>query len=57
MFFVRPSKYRHVFGTPSKRDLCYDSIRVSRNAWDTNLVKANPLFVSINLEASGGISY
>ncbi|KAJ3103779.1 Coronin-2B [Phlyctochytrium planicorne] len=27
---------------------------VSRAAWDTNLVKANPLFLSINIEAGGG---
>ncbi|KAI8803586.1 hypothetical protein BJ742DRAFT_761245 [Cladochytrium replicatum] len=52
--FVRASKYRHVFGTPNKRDQCYDNIKVSRSAWDTNLVKVNPLFVSVNLEASGG---
>ena len=54
MFFVRPSKYRHVFGTPAKRDQVYDNIRVSKSAWDTNLVKVNPLFVAINIEASGG---
>ncbi|KAI9099368.1 WD40-repeat-containing domain protein [Phlyctochytrium arcticum] len=52
--FVRASKYRHVFGTASKRDQCFDNVKVSRNAWDTNLVQANPLFVSINLEAGGG---
>ncbi|KAJ3048671.1 Coronin-2B, partial [Rhizophlyctis rosea] len=45
---------RHVYGTSSKRDQCFDNLKVSRNAWDTNLVKANPLFISINLEASGG---
>ncbi|KAH6579796.1 hypothetical protein BASA61_010031 [Batrachochytrium salamandrivorans] len=53
--FVRSSKYRHVYGTANKRDQCYDNLKVSRNAWDTNLVTANPLFVSINLEASGGM--
>jgi coronin-1B/1C/6 len=52
--FVRASKYRHVFGSGSKRDQCYDNIRVSRNAWDTNLCKANGRFISINLEAGGG---
>ncbi|KAJ3008919.1 Coronin-2B [Thoreauomyces humboldtii] len=45
---------RHVFGQATKRDQCYDNIKVSRNAWDTNLVKANPLYISINIEASGG---
>ncbi|KAI8148473.1 hypothetical protein BJV82DRAFT_592242 [Fennellomyces sp. T-0311] len=52
--FVRPSKYRHVFGTPAKRDFCYDNVRVSLNAWDTNMVQVNPLFVSMNWQASGG---
>ncbi|KAJ3114896.1 Coronin-2B [Phlyctochytrium bullatum] len=52
--FVRASKYRHVFGTPAKKDQCYDNLKVSRAAWDTNLVKANPLFISINIEAGGG---
>ncbi|KND02664.1 uncharacterized protein SPPG_01749 [Spizellomyces punctatus DAOM BR117] len=52
--FVRASKYRHVFGNATKRDQCYDNVKISRNAWDTNLVKANPLFISVNLEAGGG---
>ncbi|KAI8366059.1 uncharacterized protein BYT42DRAFT_588755 [Radiomyces spectabilis] len=52
--FVRSSKYRHVYGTCAKRDFCYDNLRVSANAWDTNLVKVNPLFLSVNWQASGG---
>ena len=44
----------HVYGTASKRDQCYEGLRVTRNAWDTNLCKANSRFVSINLEAGGG---
>lgn len=52
--FIRSSKYRHVFGTASKRDQCYDSLRVSPNAWDSNLVKVNPLFISVNWNAGGG---
>jgi hypothetical protein len=54
MKFVRSSKYRHVYGTAYKRDQCYENIRVSRNAWDTNLCKVNGHFLSVNLEASGG---
>lgn len=53
-FFVRPSKYRHVYGTCAKRDFSYDNLRVSANAWDTNMVKANPLFLSVNWQSSGG---
>ncbi|KAJ1982100.1 Coronin-like protein crn1 [Dimargaris verticillata] len=52
--FVRPSKFRHVFGTPTKRDHCYDSLRVTNSAWDTNLVKVNPRYLAVNWSAGGG---
>lgn len=29
----------HIFGKPTKKEFCYDNLRISRNAWDTNLVK------------------
>lgn len=48
-FFVRPSKYRHVYGTCAKRDVSYDNLRVSANAWDTNMVKANPVSEKKNI--------
>ncbi|KAK6851654.1 WD domain-containing protein [Apiospora arundinis] len=65
--FVRASKYRHVFGKSTRKEFCYDNLRISRNAWDTNLIKvrtppppppqialANPEYLSVNWEASGG---
>ncbi|RDW65479.1 putative coronin [Coleophoma crateriformis] len=52
--FVRASKYRHVFGKPTRKEGCYDNLHISRNAWDTNLVKANPEYLAVNWEASGG---
>ncbi|KAJ8125719.1 hypothetical protein O1611_g7920 [Lasiodiplodia mahajangana] len=52
--FVRASKYRHVFGKATRKEFCYDNLRISRNAWDTNLIKANPEFLAVNWEASGG---
>lgn len=52
--FVRASKYRHVFGRGSKKEQCYDNLRISKNAWDTNLIKANPEYISVNWESSGG---
>ncbi|KAL4864820.1 hypothetical protein BDV12DRAFT_175561 [Aspergillus spectabilis] len=52
--FVRSSKYRHVFGRSTRKEQCYDNLRVSRNAWDTNLVKVNPSYLSVNWEAGGG---
>jgi hypothetical protein len=29
----------HVFGKPTRKEACYDNLHISRNAWDTNLVK------------------
>ncbi|KAF4991190.1 hypothetical protein FGRMN_7995 [Fusarium graminum] len=52
--FVRASKYRHVFGKSTRKEFCYDNIHISRNAWDTNLVKVNPEYLSVNWDASGG---
>lgn len=53
-----PLTYRrvtgHVFGQTTKREQCYDNLRVSRNAWDTNLIKANPKYLAVNWEAGGG---
>ncbi|KAL9111263.1 MAG: hypothetical protein Q9227_004341 [Pyrenula ochraceoflavens] len=36
------------------QDQCYDNIRVSNNAWDTNLVAVNPEYLAVNWEAGGG---
>lgn len=52
--FVRQSYYRHVYGQSSKREMCFDNIKVSASAWDTNLAAANPKFLSVNYQASGG---
>ncbi|EZF29977.1 Coronin [Trichophyton interdigitale] len=52
--FVRSSKYRHIFGRSTRKDQCYDSLRVSTNAWDTNLLKVNPEYLSVNWETAGG---
>ncbi|KAJ5223983.1 coronin-like protein Crn1 [Penicillium chermesinum] len=35
-------------------DQCYDNLRVSRNAWDTNLLKVNPKNLAVNWESGGG---
>jgi coronin-1B/1C/6 len=51
---VRSSKYRHVFGTPAKKELTYDGIKPSRSAWDSNKVAASDKFVGVIWDASGG---
>ncbi|RKP11930.1 hypothetical protein BJ684DRAFT_17533 [Piptocephalis cylindrospora] len=52
--FVRASKFRHVYGTPAKRDGCYDNLRISTSAWDTNVIKVNPKYLAVNWNAGGG---
>jgi len=51
---VRSSKFRHVFGIPFKKEECYDELKVTRNAWDSNYVDANPLYFGVVWEAAGG---
>ena len=55
--FVRASKFRHVFGTGSKRDHSYDGMKVSKNSWDAPYCAANPKFIAIVLESAGGGSF
>jgi len=43
-----------VFGKPTRKEFCYDNIHISRNAWDTNLIKVNPDYIAVNWESSGG---
>lgn len=52
--FVRSSKFRHVFGTPAKKEHTYDGIKVSRSAWDSNKVSASTKFIGVIWDAGGG---
>jgi len=54
---VRSSKFRHVFGSVFKKEDCYDELKVTRNAWDSNYIAANPLYFGIVWEAAGGGSF
>merc|ERR1712137_973560 len=54
---VRSSKYRHVFGTAEKRGNCFDGVKVSGGAWDSNKVAAGNSFVAAIWEAGGGGSF
>jgi len=51
---VRSSKFRHVFGTVAKKEDCYDDLRATRSAWDSNYVAVNPSYVAVLYEAGGG---
>lgn len=54
---VRVSKYRHVYGKPVQKEKCHDNIRLTKNAFDSNFAKANPKYVSLNWQSSGGGSF
>jgi coronin-1B/1C/6 len=51
---VRNSKFRHVFGQALRKEQCYDNIRITKNAWDSNFCAVNPKFLAIVTEAAGG---
>jgi len=51
---VRSSKFRHVFGTVEKKENCYDDLKITRNAWDSNYITANAVAFAVILEAAGG---
>ncbi|KAF8994973.1 microtubule binding protein [Cyathus striatus] len=52
--FVRASKYRHVFGQPSKKEHGFENVKVTGSAWDTNIISASASYISINWTSSGG---
>jgi len=54
---VRQSKYRHVFGQAYKKEKCYDNIKLSRNAWDSNYISCSMKFFAVCCEAAGGGSF
>ncbi|CAI5760253.1 unnamed protein product [Candida verbasci] len=52
--FVRASKYRHVFGHSTKKELCYENLKITKNAWDSNIIQTNGKYISVNWDSSGG---
>lgn len=51
---VRQSKFRHVFGKEVKKEECYDGVRITKNAWDSNFCSVNPKFIAVVVEQQGG---
>ncbi|CAD7082397.1 unnamed protein product [Hermetia illucens] len=49
---VRPSKFRHVYGLPSRKEACYTDISVVRNGNDGNICAVNPKFLAIVADAT-----
>lgn len=53
MLGFRQSKFKHIYGQGVKKELSYDNVRVTKNAWDSNLIKVNPLYLSVNWDSAG----
>lgn len=56
-FRMRTSKFRHVYGEPHKKENCYENVRLTRNAHDSNFCAVNPKFLSVVTESAGGGSF
>jgi len=52
--FVRTSKYRHVFAATPKRDAVYEGVKLTKQAWDSNFIIANPKWIAIAWQVAGG---
>lgn len=49
---VRPSKYRHVYGLPSRKESSYTDISIVRSANDGNFCAVNPTFLAIVVDTT-----
>lgn len=43
-----------MFGQGSKKELCYENLKITKNAWDSNIIQTNGKYLSVNWDASGG---
>jgi len=51
---MRSSKYRHIYGSPAKKEQCYEGMRITKDAHDSSFCAVNPKFLAIVLESAGG---
>lgn len=53
-FIVRPSKYRHVYATPWKKEVRYDNIKLGVTSSEGNSLKCNSSFFAVPWRTTGG---
>lgn len=53
-FRTNRSRFKHVFGSPAKKEFCYEGIRITEKSWESNFCAVNPKFLAVALEAQGG---
>ena len=46
--FVRPSKYRHVYGQPAKET--FQNLRISANAWDSDMASVSAKYLAYSAQ-------
>nr|XP_006823289.1 PREDICTED: coronin-2B-like [Saccoglossus kowalevskii] len=56
-FKIRTSKFRHVYGSVARKDKCYENIKITKNAHDSNFCSVNPKFIAVVTETAGGGSF
>jgi len=54
MAFVRKSKFRHVFGQPSRKENGYEGFRVTNCAFEGCFIAANGKYIAFCVEVGGG---
>ncbi|XP_050398687.1 uncharacterized protein LOC126816312 isoform X19 [Patella vulgata] len=53
-FKMRSTKFRHVYGSPFRKEHCYENVRITRNAHESHFCAVNLKFVAVVTESSGG---
>lgn len=43
-----------MYGSPAKRERCYDNVKITKNAHDSHFCAVNPKFVAVVTEVAGG---
>ncbi|XP_035670758.1 coronin-2B-like isoform X1 [Branchiostoma floridae] len=51
---LRSSKFRHVYGSPARRERCYEGLRISRSAHEGEFCAVNPKFLAVVTDAACG---
>lgn len=54
--FVRASKFRHVYGQPFKKELCYENLKPTLSAFDSNIIQCNGVYIALNANGIGSFT-
>jgi WD40 repeat protein len=51
---VRESKFRHLFGKPWKKDLCYTDVKLQSSANQSNAIRVSDSYFAVPWQTAGG---